>query len=329
MEPQTEQLVKCTNCKVSRTQENFIGKRGDTVRQCLKFLDKDYKQKKRPEVIEKRNERSKEKKYYVKYRENKREENEEEYLRHNAETAKNWRDNNKEHLSAYRTKNFKYRFGAIKQQARKKGIPWNEDLTDEMCYILMTSKCFYCDFVSEDTLNGIDRMDNNGDYEKKNTVSCCKKCNFIKCSLDPRTFIKRCKHISKHFGGNGVLDESIWPDSKSAPYTHYLSRALKKNLEFTLTKEEFINFTNDDCFYCDKSASMFHSNGVDRLNNNSGYTTSNCVSCCSECNFMKGALTRRQFIETCKKVAEHLINDLAIPEIKKCEKSIAKRPRKF
>jgi hypothetical protein len=117
-----ENLVKCTHCKVSRTQENFIGKRGDVVKRCLKCRNNDDKQKKRPEVVEKRNQKQRETKRYVKCRENKRQEDEEEFLRHNAETAKNWRDNNKEHLSAYRTKNFNIRFGAIKQQARKKGM---------------------------------------------------------------------------------------------------------------------------------------------------------------------------------------------------------------
>lgn len=50
--------------------------------------EKDAKQKKRPEVIEKRNKRQNEKKYYIKHREKKREENEQAYLKHNAENMR-------------------------------------------------------------------------------------------------------------------------------------------------------------------------------------------------------------------------------------------------
>lgn len=327
MDENEEQLVKCTNCKVSRKQEDFIGKSG-VVKRCLKCREKDSKQKKRPDVIEKRNKRQNEKKYYIKHREKKREENEEEYLKHNAETAKIWRDNNKEHLAEWRTQNFTHRFWAIKQQAQKKGIIWNEDLTDEMCYKMMTSKCFYCDFISDKSLNGIDRMDGLGGYEKKNTVSCCKNCNFIKGSLDPETFIKRCKHISKHFGGNGILNKDVWPDSNSTVYSKYLARAANKDLEFALTKEQFTKFTTEKCFYCDKNASKTHKNGVDRKNNESGYIMSNCVSCCSQCNYMKGSLTENEFIETCKRVSEYnLKNNIVIPDIDKCEEKITKREK--
>lgn len=172
--------TKCTNCKWYRIHFDFIGKSGNIVKRCLKCREKDARQKKNPDVIEKRKKRQNEKKYYIKYREKKREENEEDYLKHNAKTAKIWRNNNKEHLAEWRTQHFVHRFGGIKQQAQKKGILWNEDLTDEMYYKMMTSKCFYCDYISDKSLNGIDRMDNTSGYEKKNTVSCCKNCNFIK-----------------------------------------------------------------------------------------------------------------------------------------------------
>ena len=49
-----------------------------------------------------------------------------------------------------------------------------------------------------------------------NVVSCCKNCNFIKGSLDPITFIKRCQHISKKFDGIGEYNYNIWSDSIAA-----------------------------------------------------------------------------------------------------------------
>jgi hypothetical protein len=325
---ENELKQKCTNCKCYRIESEFIGKSGGVVKRCFKCREKDTKQKKRPDIIEKRNKRQNEKKYYIKYREKKRAENEEDYLKHNSENMKKWCQNNKEHLAKWRTQNFTHRFWAIKQQAQKKGILWNEDLTDEMCYKMMTSNCFYCNFVPDKSLNGIDRMDGMGGYEKKNTVSCCKNCNFIKGSLDPETFIKRCKHISKHFGGKGILNKDIWPDTKSSIYSDYLYRAAKKDLDFVLTKEQFTNFTIEKCYYCDKSASKIHKNGIDRKDNEIGYIISNCASCCSQCNYMKGSLTEDEFIETCKRVSDYnLKNNIVIPKIDKCEEKITKRKK--
>ena len=327
-EPDLVVLQKCYNCKVSRTIYNFIGKSGGPVKRCLKCRDKDDRQKKKPDVIEKRNKRQTEKKYYIKHREKKREENEEEYLKHNAEMAKEWRNNNKKHLSEWRTQNFNYRFSGIKQQAQKKKIIWNDNFTDEICYKIMTSNCFYCNFISDKSLNGIDRMDNNKRYEKSNTVSCCKNCNFIKASLDPNTFIKRCQHISKHFGDNGIYNNDIWPDTNSTEYSAYLYRASKKNLEFTLTKEDFAKFTNDKCYYCNKKTTEKHTNGIDRKNNDIGYTLENCVSCCSQCNYIKGSLTEEEFIETCKRISNYnLENKIEFPDIEVCLNIITKRTK--
>ena len=319
---------QCTNCKCYRIQSDFIGKYGNVVKRCLKCREKDAKQKKLPDIIEKRNKRQNEKKYYIKHREKKREEHEEEYLKHNVEMAKNWRSKNKEHLAQWQTLNFAARFRAIKHQAQKKCIIWNEDLSDEICYKMMTSNCFYCDYISDKTLNGIDRMDSVGSYEKKNVVSCCKNCNFIKGSLDPETFIKRCQHISKRFGGNGTLNKDIWPNSNSVAYNRYFSRAAEKDLEFVLTKEQFIKFTLENCYYCNKENSESHNNGIDRKDNKIGYIIKNCVSCCRECNYMKGSLTEDEFIDTCKRISEYnLKNNVEIPKIYKCEGKITKREK--
>lgn len=162
--------VRCTNCKCWRTTDQYVGSKGVPVKRCKKCRDKDSKQKKRPEVVVKNKKRQNEKKYYVKYREKRRENDEQAYLKHNAEVAQKWRENNKEHVIA------KARFRTIKSQAQKDGVVWSEDLTDEMCYTMMTSPCFYCNFISDATPNEIVRMDASGSYETSNIVSCCTSC---------------------------------------------------------------------------------------------------------------------------------------------------------
>jgi hypothetical protein len=322
------ELQKCTHCKVSRPIDQFVGKTGTPVKRCLKCRETDERQKKRPDLVEKRNQHQREVKRYVKYRENKRNQNEEEYLKHNAEIATKWRERNQEHLKEWKTQNFAARFGGIKQQAQEKGIPWKDDLTDETCYHMMTSPCHYCGFISKETLNGLNRMNSKGIYELSNTVSSCKMCTFIKGSLDPKTFIGRCLHISKKFGGSGVFNPELWRDLKCVSYGEYKKRAESKGLEFELTKERFQMYSLADCYYCGKSPSGTHLNGIDRKYNNIGYTIENCATCCGECNQMKISLNDTQFIEGCKNISNHNEeNTIEYPDIEICESRIAKREK--
>lgn len=86
-----ENKKQCNNCKCWREIEDFIGKTGNEVKNCLKCREKDAKKKQRPENIEKKKELQKEKKYYQKTRDKQREENEDEFKKNNAEKMREWR----------------------------------------------------------------------------------------------------------------------------------------------------------------------------------------------------------------------------------------------
>jgi len=159
--PQTKESgIQCTHCKVYRLKENFIGKSGQVVKQCLTCRENDEKHKKEPAIASKINAKQREVRRDIKYREREREKDEKEYLERNAKNAKNYRDNNKEHISEWRKNNFASRFRAIKQQAQIKKIIWNDDLTDEICYQLMTSKCFYCNFKKHNNIYFVIDLEN-------------------------------------------------------------------------------------------------------------------------------------------------------------------------
>ncbi len=292
---------RCSNCKCFRYEQDFIGKNGGEVKRCLKCREKDDRQKRKPEVIERRNLRHRDKKYYKVYRQNKRELDEEEYLKHNAESAKHWRENNKETVKAWRTNNLNYRLKGIKCQAKKKNLIWDETMTKEVCENLMRNNCIYCGFISDKTVNGIDRMDNSIGYSLSNCVSCCKNCNFIKRCLDPITFIKRCSHIT--FKNTGVLGQEFnetWKSCSSyVSYSDYKNRASKRNLIFNLSEEEFNTLVNNKCYYCKINQLKV---GIDRLDSSIGYCLSNCVPCCKECNYMKGAIPYKEFLKQCKSI---------------------------
>lgn len=87
----------------------------------------------------------------------------------------------------------------------------------------------------------------------------------------------------------------------------YKRYAKKRKREFSLTKERFLQIVVDACVYCARSLTqeygqttsngLFKYTGIDRLDNACGYTETNSVPCCKDCNFMKRAMSREQFLE--------------------------------
>lgn len=80
-------------------------------------------------------------------------------------------------------------------------------------------------------------------------------------------------------------------------YRNYKNNAIKRKLEFKLSINDFQLITKQNCFYCNvepkqkvnlkvKNGDYIH-NGIDRLDPNLGYIKSNCVPCCSNCNYAK------------------------------------------
>lgn len=317
---------RCTNCKCWRYPHDFIGAKGQPVKRCTKCREKDKKSKESPQVREKRNARDREKQYYKQYREKKRSANEEAYLAHNAAMAKKWRQVNKDHLAEWQRHNLRCRVGSIKQQAGVKGIPWNDEMTQEVCDDMVKSPCFYCNSPVQERLHGIDRMDNTKGYCLENCVPCCKECNFMKKALDAHTFIQRCLHISSVHGGEGKLYPDSWTDSKSASIYNYKERAEKKSLEFELTKEEFDTLKDNACAYCSRANTATHKNGIDRMDNSKGYTMDNCVTCCGQCNQMKTNMGYNEYIGQCQRVATYIACTIInIPDMERCGYAICKR----
>jgi hypothetical protein len=147
----------------------------------------------------------------------------------------------------------------------------------------------------------------------------------MKTSLDVNTFIKRCKHISSFHNDIGILNSNIWNNSKSVSYNSYKSRAIKKELEFSLSIDTFNEIIKNNCYYCGKENTILHKNGIDRKNNILGYTLTNSISCCSECNYMKGMLNDSDFIEQCKKISNFKNNTEDIANIPQCLTIICRR----
>jgi hypothetical protein len=77
-----------------------------------------------------------------------------------------------------------------------------------------------------------------------------------------------------------------FPIKKRLPHAREIAR--RRGYACTLTDEQFINYWNTPCHYCDSSILEEKGIGLDRLNNNLGYETSNVVPCCGDCNYIRG-----------------------------------------
>lgn len=81
-------------------------------------------------------------------------------------------------------------------------------------------------------------------------------------------------------------------------------RAKKAGRAFTLTVEEFRELTSSNCYYCgvepyqvitNGKCAPYVYNGLDRVDNNGGYTTGNVRTCCGICNMAKSDWSEQEF----------------------------------
>lgn len=90
-------------------------------------------------------------------------------------------------------------------------------------------------------------------------------------------------------------------------FCSYRANARLRSVEFTLTIEEFVRLTSQNCHYCGSKPKevsrrrRYHQqvylfNGIDRKDNSVGYTPENCLPCCEFCNFRKGKASYGGFV---------------------------------
>jgi hypothetical protein len=127
----------------------------------------------------------------------------------------------------------------------------------------------------------------------------------MKGSLGPTIFINRIEHIMTHlklFKGN--LHREDFKDILNVKYSKYTARANEKGIVFELSKKEFNEKIKEDCYLCGKKTTDYHKNGLDRVDNDKGYTEINIKSCCGNCNMLKINYTYESLIEKCKLICD-------------------------
>ena len=95
----------------------------------------------------------------------------------------------------------------------------------------------------------------------------------------------------------------LYVKTDRAIYIRYRYDASRRsrNYVFELSFTVFSSLINSNCFYCGAE----NCRGVDRFNNDLGYTISNSVSCCKLCNEVKMQYSVKQMYNHLNKMAKH------------------------
>lgn len=101
-----------------------------------------------------------------------------------------------------------------------------------------------------------------------------------------------------------------------AIYSRYKCGAKKRGLGFFLDLNYFNFLVQEPCIYCNsnktqcmkaiKGDGVFYYTGIDRQDNNYGYTIKNSVPCCSMCNTFKMAYSKKVFLDHCISIVNNM-----------------------
>lgn len=127
--------------------------------------------------------------------------------------------------------------------------------------------------------------------QKSGRYPSCKKCNY--------SYKKKYSQSHKEYYNQKQKEFYITPKGQ---YNSYKQAAKHRNHEFKLTLEEFMEFWQKPCFYCNDEIETI---GLDRLNNTIGYIKYNLISCCTICNRMKYIHSAEEFLKKCKQIVEN------------------------
>ena len=144
---------------------------------------------------------------------------------------------------------------------------------------------------------------------KKYTMECLSCGHKTQTSI--KSFRNSCKKCSSHRLGTNknTPEETMW--------MRYKHKAQTAGQVFTITPEVFGQLLHGECFYCGAQPSQVLKlqrttdnkltyNGVDRKENDLGYTDSNAVACCWTCNQAKSSMKFADWKELVKRWSERV-----------------------
>lgn len=139
---------------------------------------------------------------------------------------------------------------------------------------------------------------------------CGSIANVLESNL--RTCTKSCGCLKREPRAVGVGGRL--PNGEAA-FRSLVNNYKARGIEWRLSLDEARILFTSNCHYCGKppaqvkrnwkgkngrraeATGAFVRNGIDRVNNSSGYIPGNCVACCKQCNTAKNNLTLTEFKE--------------------------------
>lgn len=103
-------------------------------------------------------------------------------------------------------------------------------------------------------------------------------------------------------GARGYLAVNIINDIKF--------KAVKRGKEWKLDHQQAFNLIVSKCDYCDYEPTWPENRvGIDRVDNEIGYTIENCVPCCFTCNSAKGIMSYVEFKAWVERIYKHMFKE--------------------
>lgn len=217
---------------------------------------------------------------------------------------------------------FKSILQGYRRGARVRGLPFDISVGDFRA--LIKRDCHYCGCAPENTAwphkcgggaytyNGIDRLDSSEGYALTNVVPACFWCNRMKRAQSVADFSRWAGRVA-----TGPHPTQLHPLSESGaravqrPYKH---NAMKRAYVWDLTPHQVRELARGSCHYCGagllnegrlKNGTRYQYNGIDRIDNTSGYAWANCRSTCLHCNRAKSDLPVDDFLAHVRRISAH------------------------
>lgn len=173
--------------------------------------------------------------------------------------------------------------------------PKRHDLTNKRFgYLTITARASDYQSSGRAYVRWIARCDCGQALASNLTKGHVKSCGNAECSF---------ALTLRGYAGEGV-------SAKRQVFCIYRARAKKKEIPFTLQRDEFVSLIQSDCGYCGgvpsnhaRATKGSHRrddciySGIDRIVPSLGYVKGNVTPCCAICNRMKGTLPLGQFLQ--------------------------------
>lgn len=141
----------------------------------------------------------------------------------------------------------------------------------------------------------------------------------VLCQCGTKRMVSKYNITNGHSKGCGCVKSKPGNVGLYLLHYSYKARSKRRGIDFLLTKDELKKITSQNCFYCGRTPlqiiknhykskvksrgtaasdnTKYLYNGIDRVDNDKGYTIENSVPCCSHCNFAKLNMTQGQFMD--------------------------------